>query len=54
MLLAMPVVNAEIAGQLDQVADLLDIEGASPFRVRSYRKPPRLIGDLPRATSRTC
>jgi len=44
----MPVVNAEIASQLDQVADLLDIEGANPFRVRAYRKAARLIGDLSR------
>lgn len=44
----MPVVNAEIASQLDKVADLLDIEGANPFRVRAYRKAARLIGELPR------
>lgn len=44
----MPVVNAEIASQLDKVADLLDIEGANPFRVRAYRQAARLIGDLPR------
>ena len=31
----MPVVNAEIASQLDRVADLLDIEGASPFGMRA-------------------
>ena len=44
----MPVVNAEIAVQLDKVADLLDIEGANPFRVRAYRRAARLIGELPR------
>jgi DNA polymerase (family 10) len=44
----MPVVNAEIASQLDKVADLLDIEGANPFRVRAYRRAARLIGELPR------
>jgi DNA polymerase (family 10) len=44
----MPVVNAEIAGQLDKVADLLDIEGANPFRVRAYRRAARVIGELPR------
>ena len=37
----MPVVNAEIASQLDKVADLLDIEGANPFRVRAYRRAAR-------------
>jgi DNA polymerase (family 10) len=44
----MPVVNAEIASQLDKVADLLDIEGANPFRVRAYRRAARLVGELPR------
>jgi len=44
----MPVVNAEIAGELDKVADLLDIEGANPFRVRAYRRAARLVGSLPR------
>lgn len=47
----MPVVNAEIASQLDQVADLLDIEGANPFRVRAYRKAARLVGNLPRSVT---
>ncbi len=44
----MPVVNAEIASELDKIADLLDIEGANPFRVRAYRRAARLIGELPR------
>ncbi len=44
----MPVINAEIAGQLDKVADLLDIEGANPFRVRAYRRAARTVGELPR------
>ncbi len=48
MTLDMPVINAEIASQLDKVADLLDIEGANPFRVRAYRRAARLIGELPR------
>src|SRR5271167_4914597 len=44
----MPVVNAEIASQLDKVADLLDIEGANQFRVRAYRRAARVVGGLPR------
>jgi DNA polymerase (family 10) len=44
----MPILNAEIAKQLEQIADLLDIEGANPFRVRAYRRAARLIGELPR------
>ena len=47
----MPVVNAEIASQLDKVADLLDIEGANPFQVRAYRQAARLIGELPRSVT---
>ena len=47
----MPVVNAEIASELDKVADLLDIEGANPFRVRAYRRAARLVGGLPRNIS---
>lgn len=43
----MPVVNAEIAAQLDQIADLLEIEGANQFRVRAYRKAARLVSELP-------
>src|SRR5271157_1440696 len=46
--LAMPVVNAEIASQLDKIADLLEIEGANPFRVRAYRRAARIVGELPR------
>ncbi|HQG33013.1 MAG TPA: DNA polymerase/3'-5' exonuclease PolX [Deltaproteobacteria bacterium] len=33
----MPVHNQEIAGVLEKMADLLEIEGANPFRVRAYR-----------------
>jgi DNA polymerase (family 10) len=44
----MPVVNADIASQLDKIADLLDIKGANPFRVRAYRRAARLVAELPR------
>ncbi len=47
----MAVANAEIAEQLDKVADLLDIEGANPFRVRAYRRAARLIEGLPRSVA---
>lgn len=30
--------NEEIAGVLERIADLLEIQGANPFRVRAYRK----------------
>ena len=45
----MPIVNADISEQLNKVADLLDIEGANPFRIRAYRKAARVISELPRS-----
>lgn len=38
--------NIEIAKTLDEVADLLEIQGANPFRVRAYRTAARTIGTL--------
>lgn len=38
--------NIEIARVLDEVGDLLDIQGANPFRVRAYRTAARTIGTL--------
>jgi DNA polymerase (family X) len=35
----------------DRLADLLEIEGANPFRVRAYRDAARIVGDLPQETS---
>jgi DNA polymerase (family 10) len=42
----MPVVNATIAAIFEEIADLLDIQGANPFRVRAYRNAARTIGEL--------
>jgi DNA polymerase (family 10) len=42
----MPVVNATISAIFDEIADLLDIQGANPFRVRAYRNAARTVGDL--------
>ena len=44
---AMPVSNADIAAQLNKIADLLDIEASNPFRIRAYRRAARLVGSLP-------
>jgi DNA polymerase (family 10) len=44
----MPVANADISRELDKIADLLDIEGANPFRVRAYRRAARIVDTLPR------
>ena len=42
----MPVHNAEIAGLFNRLADLLDIEGGNPFRIRAYRNAARTIASL--------
>lgn len=34
---AKPIQNAEVAAAFDEIADLLEIEGANVFRVRAYR-----------------
>jgi DNA polymerase (family 10) len=39
--------NASIADAFDQIADLLDFQGANPFRVRAYRNSARTIRDYP-------
>jgi DNA polymerase (family X) len=38
--------NEEIAETLDRVADLLDVEDANAFRVRSYRSAAQTVRDL--------
>jgi DNA polymerase (family 10) len=38
--------NIEVAKTFDEVADLLEIQGANPFRVRAYRTAARTIGTL--------
>jgi len=43
----MPIANAEVARLFRQFADLLEIQGANPFRVRAYRNAARVVGDLP-------
>lgn len=48
---AMPLVNAEIAARLNEIADLLEIEAGNPFRIRAYRRAARLVGELPRPVS---
>ena len=43
----MPVTNSDIAENLDRIAELLELEGANPFRVRAYRNAARTITGLP-------
>ena len=41
--------NAQIADIFDEMADLLEFQGANPFRVRAYRNGSRAIRELPEA-----
>ncbi len=41
--------NTEIARVFDEVADLLEIQAANPFRVRAYRNAARTIRDAPQS-----
>lgn len=47
----MAVSNAEIADILEELADLLEIEGDNPFRVRAYRTAARTVRGYPRPMS---
>ena len=40
--------NEEIAAIFDEIADLLEIKGEQVFRINSYRRAARTIGDLTR------
>lgn len=44
----MPVHNADIASAFNEIADLLEIRGENPFRIRAYRNASRLVGDAGR------
>jgi DNA polymerase (family 10) len=42
----MPVVNADVAAVFNQIADLLEVQGANPFRIRAYRNAARNVSEL--------
>ncbi|HHO68191.1 MAG TPA: DNA polymerase/3'-5' exonuclease PolX [Gammaproteobacteria bacterium] len=42
----MPVHNEDIARVFDRIADLLEIEGDNPFRIRAYRNAARTLREL--------
>lgn len=42
----MPVLNSDVARIFNQLADLLEIQSANPFRVRAYRNAARTITGL--------
>src|SRR6185312_16268027 len=45
---ALDLHNADVAAILDEIADLLEITEANPFRVRAYRNASRTLRDLGR------
>lgn len=47
----MRIHNPEIADLLNRLADLLEIKGANPFRIRAYRTAARVISDYPQSMS---
>jgi DNA polymerase (family 10) len=47
----MPVHNSDIARIFNQIADLLEISGANPFRVRAYRHAARTVEDQPQSVA---
>lgn len=49
--LVMQVQNSEIAKKFNEVADLLEIEGDNPFRIRAYRNAARTLVGLPESIS---
>jgi DNA polymerase (family 10) len=44
----MAIRNADIAAKFEEIADLLEIEAANPFRVRAYRNAARTLRGLRR------
>jgi DNA polymerase (family 10) len=44
----MPVHNADIATIFNEIAELLEIQGANPFRIRAYRNAALTIGEFGR------
>jgi DNA polymerase (family 10) len=47
----MSVHNAEIAEMFSRLAELLEIQGANPFRIRAYRKAAQTIEGLPHSVT---
>ncbi|MBO0738704.1 MAG: hypothetical protein J2P48_19395 [Alphaproteobacteria bacterium] len=47
----MPVLNSDIARNLDKLADLLELEGANPFRIRAYWGAARVVAEPRRSVT---
>jgi DNA polymerase (family X) len=46
-----PVLNSDVAGIFNRVADLLEIQSANAFRIRAYRNAARTVAGLPKRVS---
>jgi DNA polymerase (family 10) len=46
-----PVTNSDIAEILERIAELLELEGANPFRIRAYRNAARTVTGLPHSVA---
>ena len=44
--------NSEIAAAFEQIADILEFQGANAFRVRAYRNAGRALHDLSESAER--
>jgi hypothetical protein len=49
--LGLAMQNIEITRLFEELADLLEIQNANPFRVRAYRNAARTLGDLPESAA---
>ena len=47
----MPVHNTDIAEKFSRLAEILEIQGANPFRIRAYRKAAQTIEGLPHSVA---
>ena len=47
----MTIVNADVAAVFTRIADLLEVQGANPFRIRAYRNAARNVGELGRSVA---
>lgn len=47
----MPIHNSDISRIFNHIADLLEIRGANPFRVRAYRNAARTVDDQTRSVA---
>ncbi|HEY0887816.1 MAG TPA: DNA polymerase/3'-5' exonuclease PolX [Ramlibacter sp.] len=47
----MTIANADVAAVFSRIADLLEVQGANPFRIRAYRNAARNVGELGRSVA---